>query len=417
MISSGYNAAHCSSPSLVCSRARWRQGDHGLMPTREERNLFNAAAQELGAAAARGDIATVDAILAARPRLALHTRPFTDACKYGQPTTLEALLRAGGRGNEAFPAGPTERTWRGLHAAVRTPGAVRWSPGHVQVVELLLDQGGDVNDGADRGFITPLGWAAQQGNHEAAELLLARGARVGFHEALMLGHAEQVRETLERQPELATEVFPGLAANAGHPVTALHFAAISRLGTDHPVTALRLGETAELLVAAGTPPVATMHQGKEVPGPIAAAGEADNATVLRVLLAHGAVAAEALPGALMNTALKVLEVLAGYPIDVNAGGDPKLGNRLLHEMVRWGRLRSALWLLDHGANATVPDAYGWAPLHYAARRGGPLDLVIALLDHGADVDAHNQAGHTALNIARRHRRYQTVALLEEHAAR
>ena len=51
------------------------------------------------------------------------------------------------------------------------------SKGHDEMVELLIEQGADVN-GKDVGGGTPLGWAAKFGHKEIAALLIANGAGV-----------------------------------------------------------------------------------------------------------------------------------------------------------------------------------------------------------------------------------------------
>ncbi|HJO09593.1 MAG TPA: ankyrin repeat domain-containing protein [Verrucomicrobiota bacterium] len=70
------------------------------------------------------------------------------------------------------------------------------SKGHDEMVELLIEQGADVN-GKDVGGGTPLGWAAKFGHKEIARLLIAQGADVNaknyfgwtpLHEAAGVGH-------------------------------------------------------------------------------------------------------------------------------------------------------------------------------------------------------------------------------------
>ncbi len=70
------------------------------------------------------------------------------------------------------------------------------SKGHDEMVELLIEQGADVN-GKDVGGGTPLGWAAKFGHKEIAALLIANGAGVNaknsfgwtpLHEAAGVDH-------------------------------------------------------------------------------------------------------------------------------------------------------------------------------------------------------------------------------------
>ncbi|HYL15890.1 MAG TPA: ankyrin repeat domain-containing protein [Terriglobales bacterium] len=87
------------------------------------------------------------------------------------------------------------------------------------------------------------------------------------------------------------------------------------------------------------------------------------------------------------------------------------GETLLHVAIHWGRLSSAEWLLEKGADSnTASEKDGWTPLHQAASRG-VVSIVAALLKRGADPRVKDRHGHTALDVARDKRRVAVVKLL------
>ncbi len=82
---------------------------------------------------------------------------------------------------------------------------------------------------------------------------------------------------------------------------------------------------------------------------------------------------------------------------------------------RKGLVDTARVLLDGGALASVKNADGWTPLHYAAMFGY-TDLAEALLAHGADVHAATRYGMTPLHFAVQERHPAVVELLLKHHA-
>lgn len=125
-------------------------------------------------AAALGDVAALNAALAANPEgvraysfdgwTALHL-----AAHFGQAEAARALIAAGANVNA--------RSWNGLdnepiHAAAA-------SKGNAAMVAALLDAGAQVN-GRQHGGFTPLHQAAQNGDAALVTLLLSRGARRSF---------------------------------------------------------------------------------------------------------------------------------------------------------------------------------------------------------------------------------------------
>jgi hypothetical protein len=265
-------------------------------------------------------------------------------------------------------------------------------------------------------------------------LLIERGARIGFYEAVAIADLARVEEYLASSPQLAGALRPCGVGHGSTPGTSLHFAALSRLGNANPAVAQRLAATAEMLIGHGAPPHAATIEGELVPGPIATTGRAENVAVARVLLAHGADPQDALQPALHSSALAILDLLADYPLNLDLPGDPKLGNTQLAELIRYGKLRSAEWLLARGATrgsdratgggsaaardttVTGADHNGWTALHYACHRGVNPEFVQLLLNRGADPKLPDGTGATPLALARQRKQLRLVELLEAQNA-
>lgn len=72
-------------------------------------------------------------------------------------------------------------------------------------------------------------------------------------------------------------------------------------------------------------------------------------------------------------------------------------------------------LLDHGANPDGQGNNGIIALHYAAGKGD-VDIVETLLERGATIDFQNKDGQTALHRAAVRNRMEVVEVLIEHGA-
>jgi ankyrin repeat protein len=382
------------------------------MPSREELNRFNARVQALGEAAAKGDLKTMSAMLVEEPALATHTRPFSDACKAGQPDAVRLLVKAGADVNTTEGSGPS-RAQKPLLWAIR-PSA--WTAGHRRVLEVLLENGADPSGGTAENVVTPLLAAAERSHPEAISLLIERGARVGFYEAVAIADRGRVDDYLAQSPGLASAIRRDGVGFHCDRAASVHFAALSRLGNDDPAVANRLASIAEMLLARGASATAATIDGEFVSGPIANAARSGNVAVARVLLDHGADPRDALVPALAGSELGILDLLANFPLDVDVTGDPKLGNTVLHEAIRYGRLRAAEWLLARGASVARTDHNGSTPLHYACSRGVSPEFAELLLEAGADMQARDNSGLMPLAIARQRQQRRLVETLESRGA-
>jgi ankyrin repeat protein len=133
--------------------------------------------------------------------------------------------------------------------------------------------------------------------------------------------------------------------------------------------------------------------------------------MFELLLARGADATAALPGALWNGGerfadLGEIALRRGARIDLARSAD----RPLLNDLVRWGQVRPVLWLLARGADPDVPDQRGWTALHQAASRGNAR-MVDALLGAGSDPARRDLRHHTPADVARAAGRTRLVARL------
>ena len=299
------------------------------------------------AAAGRGDLATVDAVLAEHPSW---------------------LRRVGSHGRTML--------WE---AAYR---------GRLEMVAKLLDRGANIN--APGCHFTPLlvevspYCAARWRGHDAvADLLKARGATVDFPNAVFLNDEATVRTRLDEQPSLATAEYPQHDPNVR--ATGLHYAvspghlALVQLLLAHGADPQPYGawlarfciwrnrpDILKVLFDAGLRPA-------DVESPRSGV---DNPELIALLQAHGVDCAP----------------------DRAEGGWPPLVYQCRGD--RGGNLPRVKALLAAGADVNVRNHKGQTALHCAAKAGF-APIVAHLLEAGATVDSQDAAGETPLATALR----------------
>ncbi|KAE9267956.1 hypothetical protein PF001_g29861, partial [Phytophthora fragariae] len=137
--------------------------------------------------------------------------------------------------------------------------------------------------------------------------------------------------------------------------------------------------------------------------PLFDAARADEAEMLKILLAHGADASgrdpmgsSVLHIAAKYGARKVLDVLKGSSVREEVNTVDSLGNTALHYAADCAQLDVARELLGLGANVNVANLRMATPLHMAVSKAR-LEMTKLLLEEGqADVNATDYQDNTAL---------------------
>jgi ankyrin repeat protein len=331
---------------------------------------------QLFAAAEQGDTATLTALLDAHPEK-LHARkpPYAwtllhIAAHNGRLDAVNLLLA------------------RGLDVNVREEGdntyAMHWAAaaGHRDVVQRLIDAGGDVIGHGDDHGLEVIGWAScwdgcdDDAHRAIVDLLLSRGARHHIFSAIALGLASEVQRIVGRD----RSALSSRLTRSDNNQTPLHFA-------------VRMNRPAmvELLIELGADPLVADADGN--PAPMYAASPDVDRPLMEAI--HGLTLAE------VTSADRGSRRLNANTMDLVAAvslGDWLVAERILvdsadladrgalHLLAKRNDGRGVRWLLDHGAdpNAMAPhwDAMV-APLHLAAWKGHEA-VVRMLLDAGAD---------------------------------
>lgn len=267
--------------------------------------------------------------------------------------------------------------------AERAPEAAR-----LACLDWLLAHGADPEASGAWPSARALLIAAFVGEPLYVERLRRAGARVDLAIAAALGELADVRKRLARAPELARQ--PDADG-----LTPLACCAGSRLFRDDARGAARLRAIATLLLDAGAEPNARVRSWGEELDPAYFAIQARHLELLELLLARGADPDSALVSAAWQADHRPAEAALRH------GADPDrarhAGRPVLNELVRWGQVAAALWLLERGASPNVPDERGWTALHQAASRGSER-MLRALLGAGGDPRMRDAEGITPFEL-------------------
>ena len=276
--------------------------------------------------------------------------------------------------------------WEGrpqaLHVAIETTRR--------PVVDLLLDRGADVNGSNEQyDYWSPLMLAINRDQAGIRDELIARGARVGLLEALMLGDDSRVAAVL------AGDLLPDILPNGG---SLLAFArtpfAIDRLIAlgapttirdrwgSSPIDALsRLGPRGRLLVEH------LIRRG--VPAaPQEYARMGDSAALERLVQADPSIAAQdaVMMGAVDFAHHDLVRWLLDRGANVNARSDAESRHTALHSAAWNGDLRMVKLLVEAGADRTIRDDQyeamprGWAETSIVVTNNDACREVVSYLD-------------------------------------
>jgi hypothetical protein len=304
----------------------------------------------------------------------------------GWKSGLALLARCGADLNARW------RGYRPLHALIQEqPHKERAAPttARLSCLRWLLAAGADPNL---LGGFPPAGallTAAFVGQQAYVEELRAAGAAVNVFADAALGHTRRVKAAIAADPGVAR-------ARDDGGLTALQCCAASRMGAGEAGVWRALLRIAAALLDNGADPNARTQGWSHELDVAYFAASSGQRELFELLLARGADATAALPSAAWQNDTTLGELALQYgarPDDARADAKP-----LLNQLIQWGRIGSALWLLGRGAGPNVPDAQGWTAMHQAASRGNQR-LLKALIEAGGDMTRRDTLGYTPLHVA------------------
>ena len=334
----------------------------------------------------------------------------------GKKSLAQEILKAAGRADRAAlerlvaRGGDPNAVWRGyraIHALIQreTHGDEEEAgePGtkKLECLAWLLANGADPELPGAWPPMPALIVAAFWGSRTYVDALIEGGAKRDAFAACALGDLAAVKKALVKDAAFAN-------ARAAGGLTALQCCAGSKLGRDDAKTARKLLECASALLDAGADPNARTKSWSHEIDVAYLACSAANRAMLALLLERGADATAALPSAAWRKTMELAELCLerGAAID-EAEHDEK---PLLNQLVRWGQVKPALWLLERGASPNLADERGWTALHQAASRGNER-MLRACLEHGGDRSAVDANGLTPLKLALIARKPRMVEIL------
>ena len=367
----------------------------------------SAVDERVLAAVHAGDAAALAALLDQYPdRLHLRTTPYEQsllhlAAQAGHLDVVDLLLT------------------RGLDVNIRDKGdntyAMHWAAaaGHLDVVGRLAERGGDVVGHGDDHALDVIGWATCWGGcddamHRAvAEFLVSRGARHHIFSAIAMNLPEEVRRMVTADRAALNR---RMSRNENHQLP-LHFA-------------VRMNQPAmvALLMDLGADPLAVDGSG------FTAAAYAMSSDVDRRVMD----AIAAMTAAELTSAERGARPARGSPMDLMAAlalgawetaarlvrEAPEVlqpaGAGVLHLMAKRNDRVAVQWLLDHGADVNARWNHWDAevtPLHLAVL-GGHAEMVRQLVQAGADPHIRDsQHNSDAIGWAKFFEREDLVQLL------
>lgn len=351
------------------------------------------------AAIQQGETAALEGALDADPKLALKAQLVLAAAGSLNLSALRVLVRRGADINASW------RGYRALHAVIQAePHEQSYEPTRERLacLDWLLEHGADPEQLGAWPPARAVLVAAFTGVPAFVERLKAAGCKVDGFVACALADTKLVERTLAREPGFAK------ARDEGG-LTALQCCAASKLGTQDARVQQRLLAIASNLLDSGADPNArTKSWSHEIDVAYFAAAP-NKRELFELLLSRGADATSALSSAVWNAPAELGEVALRHGALIDRALHE--GKPLLNDLIRWGQVKQALWLLERGASPNVADDRGWTAVHQAASRGNAR-MLAAVLTVGGKRTAKDHRGATPLDVARSLRKKSSLALLE-----
>ncbi|HSO76671.1 MAG TPA: ankyrin repeat domain-containing protein, partial [Blastocatellia bacterium] len=345
-----------------------------------------------------GDLADVKVLVRRDPEAARSPQVTVEAGRLGWMKALELLIKNGSEPNAAW------RGYRALHALIQEAPHKGHDPvtaSRVECLKWLLAHGADPEQlggwPASRAIIT----AAFVGQPAYIAELRKAGAVIDEFVSAALGDIRRVEKVLAKDPAFAMARDPG-------GLTALHCCAGSRLGASNKKFKDSLLAIARLLLDHGADLKARVRSWSHDVDTVYFAVSSSQLELFEFLLERGADATTALPATLWRDGFEFAELALRHGANIDRALDD--GKPILNQMIRWGRIDQALWLLRRGASPNLADAKGWTAVHQAASRGNEK-MMKAVLLFGGDSGLKDKEGNTPLDVARAKRHPKLVAIL------
>jgi ankyrin repeat protein len=345
-----------------------------------------------------GRLADVRILIKRDPDTARSPQVIVEAGRLGWKKALELLVKNGSDPNAVW------RGYRALHALIQEAPHKGHDPvtaSRTACLKWLLDNGADPEQlggwPASRAIIT----AAFVGQPDYIEELRKAEAVTDGFVAAALGDIRRVEKALAKEPAFAMARDPS-------GLTALHCCAGSRLGAANKKSKDTLLAVARLLLDRGADLKATVRSWSHDVDTVYFAVSSSQLELFELLLERGANATAALPATLWRDGFEFAESALRHGAKIDRAKDE--GKPILNQMIRWGRIDPALWLLERGASPNLTDAQGWTAVHQAASRGNEK-MMKAVLHAGGDSGLKDKDGNTPLDIARAKRHPKLVAIL------
>ena len=334
-----------------------------------------------------------------------------------QSDFLKIVAAAAGRGDLKAVQALVEADPRWVHTVGSHGRTMLWEAsnwGKQAVAEFLVECGADVNASAchySQHYVEISCYciARAKKRHILADYLLERGATVNVFTAAYLGETAAVAGFIEADPMLleSTQAQHDSQRSEGR-----------RLVFDHMPNMWATPLAYALSGGSGDTVALLLERGAEVRENdtrlLGIAVGRNRLDLVQMLLEHGA-DADQLPLAdpSQNRELAELAIAHGYDVNAASNGWPPLvvasrGDKGEHP----DKIQA---LLELGADVNVCDYKGKTALHRAATAGF-LGSMEVLLVNGADIEAADKKGETPLFDAVRAGRVEAVALLLERGA-
>jgi ankyrin repeat protein len=305
---------------------------------------------------------------------------------------LALLIKHGGDINTSA------RQYRALHALLQEDAhatCAKPSRQRLACLDWMLAHGADPESTGGWPPTRAIVTAAFAGSVEYVERL-RKSARIDGFAAAALGERRVVEKALKVAPDFvhardSAEWSRPCDARGTGGLTALQCAAGSRIRSKELVAITRL-----LLDRGADPRALTRAWGHDI-NACGLAAPAGNAGIFELLLDRGANPDEALWSAVWSGEMALAEMALAH------GASPDRAREkdqpLLNNLIQWGQVSPALWLLERKADPNIADHRGWTAVHQAASRGNAR-LLRAVLEAGGDENRRDHEGFTPGDIAK-----------------